>query len=117
MYNFVIISPIKCASPSFSTPSPPTRCIQYYDCEEGIAAISNFGNLLSGAFIYAHTSFLSGIDLYSYIKKQFPHLPILLLSHPDSLHKLNTIETSTELLGSNSDISFFKTHLKKHHLI
>ena len=74
MYNIAILNPNWM---TFKNKHSSYRIIHYKDCEEGIAAISLFGNLIDTVVIFETCSFLKADEIKYLIQKQYPKLPIL----------------------------------------
>ncbi len=85
MYNIAVLYPNNLnIKHKYST----YRIIQYKNYEEGIAAISLFGNLLDVLIIFEKCSFLKASEIKYLINKQFPKLPILTLNKPSLFNEL-----------------------------
>lgn len=103
MYNIALIYPQEMQK---STKHPTYRLIHYTNCEEGIAAISLFGNLLDLLIVYEKCSFLKGNDIKTLINKQYPKLPVLIINNIDMLdHLIN----NDQFLILFSKLPFIKT--------
>jgi hypothetical protein len=99
MYNIALIYPQKIIR---KNTHPYFRLIKYKNCEEGIAAISLFGNLLDMLIVYEKSSFLTGKEIKFLINKQYPKLPVLIINDIDMLdHLINNDQFLTFL--SNLD--------------
>jgi len=85
MYNIALIYPQKIYN---KKKHPNYRLIHYKNCEEGIAAISLFGNLLDLLIVYEKCSFLKGNAIKVLINKQYPTLHVLIINNIDMLDHL-----------------------------
>tara|TARA_Y200000002_G_scaffold327562_1_gene290720 strand:- start:27 stop:344 length:318 start_codon:yes stop_codon:yes gene_type:complete len=85
MYNIAIIYPKKLYQ---QHKHPNYRLIHYINCEEGIAALSLFGNLIHILIVYEKCSFLKGTEIKLLINKQYPELPVLIINDTDILDYL-----------------------------
>ena len=77
--TFVIISSLKMNTSAIKQKIPHSRWIQYYNSEEGLAAITLFNKRILGVFVSYDMSFLNGLEVQRIIKKQYATLPVIIM--------------------------------------
>jgi hypothetical protein len=104
MKNIAIISPQQINIFTLKKKSPQCRWFHFHNTEEGIAAISVYGNQLHTLYLDFKTHYISSLNIYNIVKSEFSTLPILLFKTPiDITHSLETPDNSN-CIGTFNDL-------------
>ncbi len=103
MHTFFIINDAKIDIKRVRHTLPETRWVQYYNCEEGLGALSIFHHRIKGVFVSYSMSFLNGFAIQKIIKKQFPYMPVIITYSSLAIDNFFSQSNSYHYLASYRD--------------